>query len=103
MSDIPFTCPSCGQAMQIEASAAGGSVGCVNCGQPVLVPLPRPVARRPARKRGNPAWTVLALLGGLAVAWLVFMAAGGIGLLIYVLALFLLAAIRSGLGNRGAG
>ncbi len=39
-TDILFECPSCGKSMVIDYRGAGLSIPCVDCGQPVDVPIP---------------------------------------------------------------
>ncbi|HAB15923.1 MAG TPA: hypothetical protein DCE44_05680 [Verrucomicrobiales bacterium] len=38
--DIVFKCPSCHQQLEVEAAAAGQTIGCPACGKPILIPQP---------------------------------------------------------------
>jgi len=39
-TDIVFDCPHCGHNLAIDYRGAGLQINCVECGQPVLVPIP---------------------------------------------------------------
>lgn len=39
-TDIVFDCPHCGHSLAIDYRGAGLQINCVNCGEPVLVPIP---------------------------------------------------------------
>ncbi len=39
-TDIVFDCPHCGHNLAIDYRGAGLQINCVDCGQPVLVPIP---------------------------------------------------------------
>ncbi len=39
-SDILFECPRCGKSMVVDYRGAGLTIPCVDCGQPVDVPIP---------------------------------------------------------------
>ena len=39
-TDIVFDCPECGHNLCIDYRAAGLQINCVNCGKPILVPIP---------------------------------------------------------------
>jgi len=39
-TDIVFDCPHCGKNLVIDYRGAGLQVNCMQCGQPVLVPIP---------------------------------------------------------------
>lgn len=39
-TDIVFDCPECGHNLCIDYRAAGLQINCVECGQPILVPIP---------------------------------------------------------------
>ena len=39
-TDIVFDCPSCGHNLAIDFRGAGLQITCVECGNPVLVPIP---------------------------------------------------------------
>jgi transcription elongation factor Elf1 len=45
--DIVFACSHCGTSFVVDAAAAGATLPCQNCGQPTVVPLPRPEAPVP--------------------------------------------------------
>jgi len=40
VTDIVFDCPSCGHNLAIDYRGAGLQITCVECGHPVLVPIP---------------------------------------------------------------
>jgi hypothetical protein len=42
MSDLKFTCPSCGQHVQLDASYAGEKIPCPSCAAVVRVPVDAP-------------------------------------------------------------
>lgn len=39
-TDIVFDCPHCGHNLVIDYRGAGLQINCVECGEPVLVPIP---------------------------------------------------------------
>ncbi|MBR1870763.1 MAG: hypothetical protein IJ802_02945 [Kiritimatiellae bacterium] len=39
-TDIVFDCPMCGHNLCIDYRAAGLQINCVECGEPILVPIP---------------------------------------------------------------
>jgi transcription elongation factor Elf1 len=39
-TDIVFDCPHCGHNLAIDYRGAGLQINCVECGEPVLVPIP---------------------------------------------------------------
>mgnify|MGYP007070247522 CR=1 FL=1 len=39
-TDIVFDCPICGHNLCIDYRAAGLQINCVECGEPILVPIP---------------------------------------------------------------
>lgn len=53
---IPFLCPRCRTRTEMPDAAAGTTVACGSCGQPVIVPTPpaEPVAGLPV---SGPPWT----------------------------------------------
>ena len=40
VTDIVFDCPHCGHNLAIDYRGAGLQINCVECGKPVLVPIP---------------------------------------------------------------
>lgn len=40
-TDIVFDCPHCGHNLAIDYRGAGLPINCTNCGEPVLVPIPK--------------------------------------------------------------
>ena len=47
MADISFTCPSCGQPLEVDASVAGKQLSCPSCSHSIVVPDAQPSSTRP--------------------------------------------------------
>jgi DNA-directed RNA polymerase subunit RPC12/RpoP len=60
MGDIEFNCPQCDQHLAVEATAAGITVACPNCGQAILVPQMAPGSAKPESPKQTQWWLVAA-------------------------------------------
>ncbi len=89
---IPFSCPCCGQALELGDEVAGGVAACIGCGERIRVPKIHEVnmiaqfAKRPAssaprkeipsRRRISPLFLSLVITGSALILWLLAWGAG---------------------------
>jgi ribosomal protein S27E len=52
--DVIFNCPKCEQELAVDSSGAGTEINCPSCGEPIVIPEPRPGAAKAAGDNGAP-------------------------------------------------
>jgi hypothetical protein len=55
MSDLKFTCPSCGQHIQCDQDYANEKIPCPNCGSVVRVPVDAPIVTKAPTPEATPS------------------------------------------------
>ncbi|MAV34344.1 MAG: hypothetical protein CMJ59_02705 [Planctomycetaceae bacterium] len=77
---IPFTCPHCGQSMQVADNYAGQTGPCQACGQTITIP-PRQVA---AAEQGVPSAGLRPSGAGMGIGLIVMVVMGGLMVVLVV-------------------
>jgi prepilin-type processing-associated H-X9-DG protein len=88
--DIQFSCPKCQQPLTADPTAAGTTVNCPTCSEPMVVPAPPPVQPRPPAiqpKRARGLAIASLVLGMIGVVPILGLATGVIGLALGITAL----------------